>query len=315
MINRIKDRTRAYADRLIHTVRVDIGVVNSRLDGIENRVMSQTQGVIMPINEKMIIARIFSGLKICLDPRDVALVPHLAIDGIWEESMTKAWLSQLAPNQVVMDIGANFGYYGLLAAQQVYSKGQKTIFFEANPDLIDYIKRTLSINGLHEFCVVENLAIADKKGNANLTILDDFIACSTLHTEAHLDKYLHGKMPISTAKTVQVSTVTIDEYCLEKNISKVDLVKLDIEGFEENAYQGMKNTIATSPNLIVFLEFTAKSYENPAAFYKQISKDFKYIYTINDQGGLEQCSHLSYVQMFGPEVLFKMIVISNKKLA
>lgn len=258
IIKKVRDRAFSSLSQQIQQLQETINHQQHALDDAR-----RWRSTILPVSDKLVIVNCFSGLKICLDPHDMALVPHLAFDGIWEEPTTKAWLSVLRPNQIVFDVGANFGYYGLLSAQRNFSDEQKIIFFEANPNLTPYINKTLSINGLHKNCVVENLGVSDKKGMAELTILEDFIACSSLHSEAHLDSYLHGKMPIKAAEKVKIPTVTIDQYCKDNKISRIDLMKLDIEGFEENAYMGMKAIVRNSPDMVLFLEFTAQSYKDP----------------------------------------------------
>jgi hypothetical protein len=111
---------------------------------------------------------LFSGAKMALDTKDISFVPHLALDGIWEEPVTRAWLKVIKPNYTTLDIGANFGYFGLLAKRQTHAKGSSTIFFEANSALIPFIKKTLSINNYMEFSEIENVAISDKKGSLKL---------------------------------------------------------------------------------------------------------------------------------------------------
>src|SRR4051794_20302585 len=58
-----------------------------------------------------VMTKIFSGAKMYLDPHDIAVVPHLVLDGEWEHDVTHAWLSIVKENDIVIDIGANFGYF------------------------------------------------------------------------------------------------------------------------------------------------------------------------------------------------------------
>lgn len=270
----------------------------------------------LTISEREIITKIFSGLKLYLDPRDVAVVPHLALDSIWEHRITAAWLRVVKPTNTVIDIGANFGYFGVLAAQVTDKKDSKVIMFEANPHLIPYIKKTLAVNWLNEQSVLENLAISDKPGVVTLNLLKDYIGSSSIHTTAQLNTYMHGKMHIETQEEIKVKAVTLDDYCKAHKITRVDLLKMDIEGYEETAYEGMRGIIKVSPNPTLFVEFTKDGYEKPQKFYEQMLGDFGYVYTIDDDGHLLKPDNTSYEAIIGDADDWVMPVFSkNANLA
>ncbi len=292
------------------SVRID--EVNARLSRLEEGASYKSS--FMSVSEELVIAKIFTGIKMYLDPRDIAVVPHLALDGIWENSMTYAWRIVSKDCTTILDIGANYGYYGLLSAQLGQSEDTKVYLFEANANIIPYLERSLSVNGYHSKCKVENVGIAEKKGTAELTILKDFIGCSSLNTLGQLETYLGGKMPLVQAEKLKVDTISVDEYCANNDIKAVDLVKLDIEGYEEKAYAGMKKIIKNSPKLVVFLEFTKESYENPLKFFNQIKTDFSFIYTIDHQGLLTDVTNKNYNALFEGRVGAEVIVLSKRVL-
>lgn len=236
-------------------------------------------------SEREIVTKIFSGLKMYLDPRDISVVPHVILDGIWEDAITKAWLSVQRPATTVFDIGANFGYYGILAAQLVEPNDARIILFEANPNLLPYIRKTLSVNWLNRHTIVEGVGISDKAGTAELTILRDYIGSSSLHSVEHLNRYVRNSMMVVAEDTVTVNTVSIDGYCQQHGIESIDLIKMDIEGYEEKAYAGMKGMIEKSPRMILFLEFTRPAYEDPEGFYNEMLSDFGHVYIINETNG------------------------------
>ncbi len=251
------------------------------------------------LNEHEMITKIFSGLKMYLDPRDIAVVPHLALDSIWEHRITAAWLSVVQPTDTILDVGSNFGYFGALAAQRTDKKHSKVVHFEANPHLIPYIHRTLDVNWLNEQSVVENLAVADKEGTLTLRILKDYLGSSSVLPLEHTAKYMASKMRLETAEEVKVKSVSLDKYCKDNGIKTVDLIKMDIEGFEDKAYQGMRTIVSSSPNLTFFIEFTKDSYDDPKAFYDQMLKDFGHVYVIDDDGRIVKPKQTSYEAIIG----------------
>jgi FkbM family methyltransferase len=253
----------------------------------------------------------FTGMKIYLDPKDLSVTPHLALDGIYEGNISNAWLRVIRPDDVVFDIGANFGYFGVLAAQRTNKKSSKVVFFEANPHLLPYIRKTLAVNWLNEQSVIENVAVADKPGKVTLNVLKDYIGSSSLHSVEHLDAYMHNKMYIEAEEKIAVDAVTIDAYCKKQGIGSVNLIKMDIEGFEEKAYAGMRQVVKNSPELTFFIEFTKGSYDNPEKFYELLLKDFGHVYTIDAQGCIHRPADTSYEALIGVEDDWVMPIFSK----
>jgi FkbM family methyltransferase len=303
----------------LHNLELSLNESYSITEAIRSEIQqlsSYASGGLITIGEKELIVKIFNDLIMYLDPRDMAVVPHLALERIWEKETTLAWnylIDKFKPS-TVFDIGANFGYFGLLAAQRLkFKKTNQVIMFEANPNLISYINKTLSVNWLKEITHLENLAVSNTEGQVTLNILQNYIGSSSLHSQHKLDSYLGHKMGIQVAESMRISSITIDKYCKDHAIKSIDLLKMDIEGFEDKAYEGMRRVINNSPKLIIFIEFTSASYDNPKAFYKLIKDDFKYIYTIQNDGDLIDKSDQEYSSVVNEEDL-AMLVLAKTDL-
>jgi FkbM family methyltransferase len=331
MGNALKDALKKTRDRFLADTSKALRQLDDKLDLVRNRVEAVEQALketvsnqsyvrneltraynsgAISLSDTEIVAKMFNGLKIYLDPRDISVTPHLALDGIWEEEMTMAWLSVLQPSDLVVDIGANFGYYGVLAAQQTERTKSRVVFFEANPALIPYIQKTLSVNWLREYSTVENMAVGDKEGVETLNILHDYIASSSLHSASHIDTYMHDKMNVSTASTVEVPATTLDAYCEKHDIEHIELVKMDIEGFEDKAYSGMREIVKASPGITMFVEFTKEAYRDPKQFYEQMLDDFGYIYVI-EGGKVTRPPSPAYESIMDHTNTFIMLVLSK----
>lgn len=320
---RPKSLARKARDRFLADLPNAVSKLEAQLETIQNNqdklleLAQQIAGRVInsgtfKLSDDEVVTKIFSGAKMHLDPKDVGFVPNLVLDGDWERNITKAWLSVVKKGDVVVDIGANFGYYGILAAQFTERKS-KNILFEANPNLIRYIKKSLVENSFEECSIVENLAIAEKAGRVKLNILKDFIASSSLHSPENIDKYMHGKMPIKVESSVTVQAITLDEYCAKNNIQSIDLIKMDIEGYEDKAYDGMRNIVRSSPNLTMFVEFTRDAYDNPKNFYDEMLKDFGQVYLIDLEGNLIKPEKSSYSHIIGSSNGWTMPVFSKKR--
>jgi len=182
-INQAAEARQSYLDGRLTGLEKAITETQLKINHNQLQIINEIEGKVknsgvIYLNEGEIVAKIFSGLKFYLDPRDIAVVPHLVLDAIWEHRITAAWLRVVGKNDVVVDVGANFGYFAALAAQLTDKKNSKVVSFEANPKLIPYIEKTLAVNWLKEQSVVENLALADKKGRVTLNVLKDYIGSS-----------------------------------------------------------------------------------------------------------------------------------------
>jgi FkbM family methyltransferase len=279
-----------------------------------NRILVEKQSNtgIMHVSPHEIVTKIFTGLKIYLDTRDLSVTPHLALDGIYEGHISNAWLSLVEPDSTVFDIGANFGYFGALAAQKTDKKNSRVVCFEANPKLVPYIRKTLAVNWINEQSTVENVAVSSKKGNATLHVFKDYIGSSSLHDAEHIDAFMHEKMYVETIEEVEVPATTIDSYCTDHSIKAIDLIKIDIEGYEEEAYKGMRTIIKKSPNVTMFIEFTKQSYKKPESFYEQMLADFGNVYVIDGLGKLHKPVDSSYAAVIDATDDWVMPVFSKK---
>jgi len=234
------------------------------------------------------ITKIFTGHKMYVNTMDVSVVPHLLEDGWWEPELTAIFRDAIGPDSIVFDIGANFGYFGIIASSKMASgsKGQLH-FFEANTHLKSYLFRSLSVNGLLGRSRIVMGAVADKRGEVDLVIPNDLWGSASVESfKGVTDIPVLGGHKIGVHDTVRVPTVVIDEYMKEQGLKKVDVIKMDIEGYEEKAYAGMRKTVKNSPNLKLFIEFSDSAYKNARKFFDQMLTDFGHIYVVlNADGG------------------------------
>src|SRR5271165_2925357 len=68
------------------------------------------------LGDHLALAQVLDRFKMYVDTRDIGIAPHLLMGGHWEMWITKLFCDLLQPGMTVVDVGANFGYYTLLAA-------------------------------------------------------------------------------------------------------------------------------------------------------------------------------------------------------
>ena len=164
---------------------------------------------------------------------------YIVRDG-WEEETTRIFKEVAKEGDVIVDIGANIGYYTLLAARIVGSSGQVYAF---EPDPSNY-KILVNNIGLNEFTnvITEEKAVSDKLGTLNFYLNRQDMGAHTIY---ETDKY---------KKIITIESVTLDEY-FEGRECPINVVKMDIEGAELAALKGMENIIKMNEDLKIFAEF------------------------------------------------------------
>ena len=150
----------------------------------------------------------------------------------------------LNPNSVFFDIGANIGQYLYMA--EMATSVDNIYGFEPNKDLSRRLK--VLFPKLH----IENIALSNSNGNASFKIpLKKKIE---IHTRGTLNTSFIDDNE-DDSKVISVKTKTLDSFFEEKKINRIDLIKVDVEGYERYIIEGAKRTLNTySPKIIVEIE-------------------------------------------------------------
>ncbi len=202
--------------------------------------------------ENEVLTRIYTGQLMYVDRRDLSVAPHLMMSGLWEFEIVELFRRYVKQDSVVLDVGANFGFFGIVAG--VHNPFGELHFFDANPVFAPFIRKSLFVNGLNERARVTSAAISHRSGEqVMLNGENDLWGSSSLRP-------IVASEFVSPSEPIAVSTLSIDDYCEEKGIGRVDLVKLDIEGHEEAALKGMRRLIEANPQLVIFMEYTFGAY-------------------------------------------------------
>ena len=181
------------------------------------------------------------GHRVHLDPTDPDICRHVLLDdGTWEPKETGVFLAFVSPGMLVVDVGANFGYYTLLAARAVGDKG-RVYAFEPSPRNYALLARNVRENN---YTCVETVpkAVSNRGGTAKLYL-------SAQSSGGH--KLIEG---LGQHPFVEVETVTLDDYFREVS-GGIDVLKLDTEGAEDLILDGMQVVLRNSPNMVLFTEF------------------------------------------------------------
>ena len=187
-----------------------------------------------------------------VDLQDNVITPSLFLYGCWEPYESQLMRTLLRPGMTVIDIGAHVGYYSLLAARVVGSTG-RVISFEPSPDNFELLINNIRLNGFSKIIHAEKAALGDVTGEVDLYLSSyntgDHRIYSTLSDDDEI--FNDGAL----RRSVRVAVTGLDEYLGERDIAKVDMVKIDVQGAEIGVLSGMKKTLINNPQLLLFTEF------------------------------------------------------------
>jgi FkbM family methyltransferase len=146
---------------------------------------------------------------------------------------------RVCSSDVILDIGANWGYYTLLAG--AIAPHAKIIAFEPHPFWFEQLKRNVIINNFKNVRV-ERLAVGEMAGSAPFYIDNQHPSTSSMVKEFTRDEH--------TTKII-TEVVCIDSFVKQNKIDKISLIKIDVEAYESAVLSGGKSVLQTHrPDII-----------------------------------------------------------------
>jgi FkbM family methyltransferase len=165
------------------------------------------------------------GLQIDLDlriPHDAAMFLALTREGLYEPETSRFLLDRLQPSTTFIDVGANNGYYSILAALKILPGMGQICSIEPNPKPFSRLLRNISINRLEHLVYAFCLAAGAAEGRSLLS-------------GAEFDD-AWGSLTIASGDSTPVYSIRLDTLVPLAN----DLViKIDVEGSELNVIRGL----------------------------------------------------------------------------
>src|SRR5438876_3528314 len=145
------------------------------------------------------------------------------------ERHERAFVSKfILPGMAVVDVGANAGLYTIIAAKRVGPSGS-VIAFEPSPRELRQLRTHLRLNQCTNV-TIEEIALGEANGQGDLLIVEGHeTGCNSFHLA---DRDVAGTRPLS------VAIRTLDDYYGQGQLSRVDFIKMDIEGAELSALRG-----------------------------------------------------------------------------
>jgi FkbM family methyltransferase len=183
------------------------------------------------------------GFQLYVDLRDDGVGLPIYCRRTYEPVETAIVRAALKPGMTAVDIGANVGYFTVLAAGLVGERG-KVVAIEPDPHNFSLLARNIRANGLSNVIAL-NLALGAAPGSARLFCSNSNFGDHRLYTDASCD----------ARAAVEVPMDTLDNVLSARGCLSADFVKMDVQGYEHSVLRGMTATLAANPGIRVLTEF------------------------------------------------------------
>jgi FkbM family methyltransferase len=204
---------------------------------------------------------------------------EIFIQGIYEKSTSDFFIKRLKQGGVFLDLGANIGAICVPVGTQ--RKDCQMVCVEAAPWLYEYLKENLDQNGLGNAKVINKALFSTDNEELNFYSPEQ--------------KFGKGSLsPNYTDKVTKVRTIRLDTLLDELQIKQVDIIKIDVEGYEFQVFQGAEKLLSgeNAPDLLFEFEYWAEEAAGiPIGSAQQLLLDKGYkLFKLDSRGRLKALS-------------------------
>ena len=148
-----------------------------------------------------------------------------------------SWL--VSPGDMVFDVGAHIGFFAMYASRLVVPRGS-VYAFEPVPETYQRLLETISLNR-SENVLAEPTAICDQIGYRKMNLFEQTFSAWNSFGKPIM-KAPDGRR-LSPNTTIEVPTDTLDHLADERNVTKINFLKVDVEGFEKQVFLGAQRLL------------------------------------------------------------------------
>jgi FkbM family methyltransferase len=213
---------------------------------------SETRRLVGPwaatLGDGKLLVHTLHSLLLIVDSTDLILTPQLVVYRQWEPELTQLFWNSCRSDTVFVDVGANVGYFTVLAGSRIHAGGKgRVIAVEPNPECCALIERNLVINWSMCDIALHKVAVGAENGEVWLSSPADRAA------NAHMS---FSETPANGERRFRVPMAPLDALVPEG--LAVDILKVDVEGHELSVFRGAHRVIGRSPNIRIVMEWSQK---------------------------------------------------------
>jgi len=195
-------------------ILVKIGIGFGKLKKIYAKILTK-------INKKSPIDIIYHGVKFRLYPHNNTIESKMFVSSRLREGKELDVISGYIKNGgTFLDIGSNIGYYSMMAAKL---GATKIIAVEPNPIVLDRLKANIKFNKFEKLIKTFQIGIGEKQSTLELRLSKSDMGSSSIVNTKLISDY------------IKIKVIPLENLLKKEDITKVDVLKIDIEGFEDRA--------------------------------------------------------------------------------
>ncbi|MGH2870711.1 MAG: FkbM family methyltransferase [Solirubrobacteraceae bacterium] len=239
----------------------------------------------------------FRGAELRVPAQDVTIVPGL-VGGFYEEIELDLFEAVAAKSSLVVDVGGNVGVYACLAAMRMPTG--RVVTFEPVPANLDYLERNVERNGVSSRVEIVGKAVSDAAARQPIFLADSI-----------------GTHSLSSVSADSKSQIEVDVTTLDAAVGDqpVDVLKIDIEGFDGHALKGAARLIE-SRRPTLFVEFVPRSLGaagfSPEAMIGLVFDAYERVFVIDEpRGTVEQITQSQLLELAAHDGNRNLVAVSN----
>jgi len=217
--------------------------------------------------------RLRTGEWCIVDPFDF-IGGEIAAHGYYEQETIEFFAGTLDPGMVVLDVGAHVGQYALIASTIVGAEGH-VYAFEPEPRNHGRLRQNVRLNRRSNVTCL-NAAVSDRATRLEFNV-----------SRGNSGGHSLGKTKYSGGRTITVEATTADAFVEAHALSRVDLLKADVEGAELLVVRGAADTIARwRPLMVLECSIHSRAFGYEADDLVRCVRSLGYEILLLEEGGL-----------------------------
>ena len=265
-----------------------------------------------------------------VDSRDIMSGFHVCAQKVWEINTITLFRKVVAPGDAVIEVGANIGFFAVVLNRLVGPTGRFHVV-EAQPRTFALLRKTMELNFGFEFAMqrVEQFAaysaddadlvfsfIPERSAN-NAMAMGGGMGTGTTGDGSGSGGGGDHDEPVARVDSRSVGSTMVKGWTLDtkfKDWAKIDLIKIDVEGAEDDVWRGMRGLVRRHPNMRVIMEVNsgrmADNGKDFMAFYREMQESYPVLRHMRHRGACVE--EVSVEQLVGAESADRLLYLSHE---
>jgi FkbM family methyltransferase len=237
------------------------------------------------------VVRWSDGLSFRVVPND-QVSRALYVSGTYEPNTLYVLRTFLQAGAVFLDVGANAGVFSLVASRYVGASG-RVYSFEPSEREYRRLLDVIQLNGLEGRMTPVQVAVGARPGHEMLRVAaPPYSGLNTLGTEFPYDG-------VDVSNVERVAVTTLDEYSRRQHLSRIDVIKIDIEGAESAALAGSASILQRLRPVLI-IELFSRALVSNGASVSELQEhlqnaDYRFFQIDDETAGLTRVEDLTTV--------------------